>query len=181
MVDGAFQGRLLPGERIAWAGRPVQGLMLTRKDAIVIPFGLIWGISCASLAVTANQSGDLVGLIFCTFLACLGLYIAGGRLIVDLWERRGIRYAVTDRRILISQSAYPGKFTAISLTQLTDVNLAEKSEGQGTITFGQSAWNWGYRSLFDWYPSVDPTPRFIAIDNARHVFDLIQRLSQKTS
>ncbi len=36
-------GRLLNGEKIVWWGRPAQGLLLTSRDWMLIPFSLLWG------------------------------------------------------------------------------------------------------------------------------------------
>jgi hypothetical protein len=59
-----------------------------------------------------------------------GLYIVAGRFPLDAWIRRGVYYAVTDKRILILRSWPFSKFTAISLDKLSDVNLNEHSDGR---------------------------------------------------
>jgi hypothetical protein len=33
--------RLLAGERLVWSGRPAQGLLLTSRDALLIPISLL--------------------------------------------------------------------------------------------------------------------------------------------
>ncbi|HWD68284.1 MAG TPA: hypothetical protein VG227_10020, partial [Caulobacteraceae bacterium] len=37
-----FNGRLSSGERLVWTGAPQRGLMLTGRDAFLIPFGIFW-------------------------------------------------------------------------------------------------------------------------------------------
>ena len=47
--------------------------------------------------------------------------------------------------------------------------------GVDPLRFGQPAQFWGGRnSISSWTPSLDPTPQFIAIENAQSVFDQIQ-------
>jgi hypothetical protein len=67
-------------------------------------------------------------------------------------------------------------FTALSLEQLPEVDLKERANGRGTIRFGQRAPAWGYQGMS---PAFDPNPQFLAIDEARRVFDLIQRTARK--
>jgi hypothetical protein len=58
---------------------------------------------------------------------------------------------------------------------LPDASISEGANGRGTIRFGQPAQFWGGRNSFSsWTPSLDPTPQFIAIENAQSVFDQIQ-------
>jgi hypothetical protein len=109
---------------------------------------------------------------------CVGLYFVAGRFAIDAWVRMGMSYALTDRRVLIARSPPFANFTAVNLDRLPDANLSESSGGRGTIRFGQPAGPFGRQGLALWSPALDPTPQFLAIDDARSVFDRIQRSSQ---
>ena len=109
----------------------------------------------------------------------IALYLVAGRFLLDAWIRSGMSYAVTNQRILISRSGPFSKFTAVSLGRLPDASISETAGGRGTIRFGDPAPLWGRRNSFaSWTPSLDPTPQFIGIEDARNVFDQIQRTSR---
>jgi hypothetical protein len=176
----------LPGEKILWSGAPAQGLLLTSRDWFMIPFSLLWGggvLFALFAAAMRQQQTDPVALVFpLVFLSVfglVGLYIVAGRFLLDAWVRRATSYAVTNKRILISRSAPFVNFTAISLNRLPDMSLSERADGRGTIRFGpqQSWFGAGSGGFSAWAPALDPTPQFIAIENARSVFDQIQRAS----
>jgi hypothetical protein len=174
MQTDAFQGLLLKGEKIVWWGQPAQGLLFTSKDWFRVPFSLMFlafFVFWESLAIRNANSlifTRLWGVPFILF----GLYNVVGRFVVDAWARRGITYAVTDKRVLIQRTAPFAKFTAMTFDQLPSVNLIERGSGRGTIRFGQDqpGSNRGYAG----HPAFDPTPQFIAIDDARRVFEHIQ-------
>lgn len=170
-----FAGRLLSGERILWSGRPGTGLVFTPRDVFLIPFSLIWCGFAIFWTTGATRAGapaffDLWGAMF----VCIGLYFVAGRFAMDAWIRGGTAYAVTDRRVLIVRGRPFGNFTALNLGQLPDAQLSESGGGRGTIRFGASASGFG-RGFAGWTPSLDPTPQFLAIEDARRVFDLVQR------
>jgi hypothetical protein len=169
--------RVLPGERLIWSGRPAQGLLLTSRDALLIPFSLVWGgfaIFWETMVLTQMDTPGFFGLWGVPFVL-IGLYLMVGRFLVDAWVRGGMLYAVTNKRILISRSGPFGKFTALNLDRLPDASISEGAGGRGTIRFGEPAPLWGGRNgVSSWTPSLDPTPQFIAIENARSVFDQIQ-------
>jgi hypothetical protein len=182
MTGDVISGLLLPGERIIWSGQPGGGLVLTSRDAFLIPFSLLWCGFAIFWTITATRGGApaffyLWGVMF----VCLGLYFVAGRYVVDAWMRRGIRYALTDRRILIRRPGAFGRFTAIGLNQLPEATLSERGDGRGTIRFGAATPVWGSRGMSAWTPAFDPTPQFIAIENCRHVFDLIQQSSYQSA
>jgi hypothetical protein len=176
MDDETIRSRLLSGERIVWSGRPGQGLILSPRDGLLIPFSLAWcGFAVfwtvGATGMDAPGFFDLWGAMF----ICIGLYFVFGRFLVDAWTRRRMFYAVTDKRVLIARAKPFSKFTAISLSQLPNVDLDERRGGRGTIRFGEEISIWGNRGVGGWTPALDPTPQFIAIEDAHRVFDLIQR------
>ncbi|HEY2179340.1 MAG TPA: hypothetical protein VGH15_12230 [Caulobacteraceae bacterium] len=185
MDDEAFRGRLLPGERIIWTGRPARGVIFTGRDVFLIPFSLVW----CSFAIfwTVMATAGTVGTghaelawfpLFGVAFVGVGLYFVAGRFVVDAWIRSAIRYALTDRRVLILRSGPFSDFTALTLERLPDTKLSDGRKGRGTIRFGQSASPWG-RGFGGWSPAFDSTPQFLAVPDARNVFDLIQRSASR--
>lgn len=176
MQSELLRGRLLNGERVIWSGGPGQGLVLTRRDIFLVPFSLLWcGFAIFWTVGATGMGAPSFFTLWGTMFICVGLYFVAGRFLVDAWLRRGIEYAVTDRRVLIYRPAPFSKFTAMNLSQLPDVDLIERSDGSGTIRFGQVISMWGNRGMGAWSPSLDPTPQFIAIKDVRRVFDLVQQ------
>jgi hypothetical protein len=174
--DGDFAGRLLDGERVLWTGRPRAGLILGARDIFLIPFSLLWGGFAVFWEGAAIRSGapiffQLWGAPFVVF----GLFMIAGRFVIDAWLRNRTRYAVTNRRILIARAEPFGKFISVYLDRLPDAQLSEGTRGRGTIRFGQADALWGSRSFAIWIPALSLTPQFIAIDDARRVYDQIQR------
>jgi hypothetical protein len=172
--------RLLPGERIVWWGRPAQGFLLTERDAILIPFSLLWGgfaVFWETMVLTQPNTQGFFALWGVPFVL-MGLYLVAGRFLMDAWVRSGMAYAVTNKRILIYRPPPFSRFTAMSLDRLPDASISESAGGRGTIRFGPPAPLWGGRGISSWTPSLDPTPQFIAIEDARSVFDQIQRASR---
>jgi hypothetical protein len=177
MADDLFTNRLLSGERILWSGKPGQGLLLTGADIYAIPFSLLWCGFMIFWTIGAIRAAGFGPLLVGAFFLCFGLYMLVGRFIVDAWIRRDLRYAVTNRRILIARPAPFSKFTALNLEQLPEVDLKERTNGRGIIRFGRRAPAWGYYQAIS--PAFDQNPQFLAIDDARRVFDLIQQTARK--
>lgn len=172
-----FADRLLPGERLLWTGRPAQGIVFTGQDLYLIPFSLLWGgfaIFWEAGVLSMGRAPGFFALWGIPFVL-VGLYLIVGRFFVDAWIRRGMRYALTDQRILIARTAPSPGFTALSLARLPDARLSQSASGRGTIRFGQAATPWGNRSFGIWSPALDPTPQFIGIEDAKGVFDQVQR------
>jgi hypothetical protein len=185
MVD--LSDRLLPGERILWSGQPAQGLLLTGQDAFVIPFSLFWcgAISIPVVGLLSHPEKADIGGLFLVPFVLIGLYMLVGRFLIDAWIRRGVQYAVTDKRILIWRPGPFSKFTSLNLDRLPGLSISERASGRGTIRFGEPmTMQWGMRwgrnynnNLGSAMPSLDPTPQFLAIENARSVFDRIQQVT----
>lgn len=158
------------------AARPGRGILFTSRDILLVPFSLLWcGFAILwEFGATSMGAPGFFALWGAMFI-CIGLYFVAGRFLVDAWIRRGTSYAVSDRRILIVRGAPFGKFTTIGLSQLPEISLTEGGDGRGTIHFGEQGSMGGNRRMSGWSPALDPTPQFIAIDDARRMFDLVQR------
>jgi hypothetical protein len=180
-----FRSRLLAGETILWTGQPAQGLVLTRRDGFLIPFSLFWGgfaIFWERMALSTPKSPTFMALWGVPFVL-VGLYLIFGRFLVDAWVRGSISYALTNQRFLIARQRPTASFTAIDLERLPDATLTERTDERGTISFAPSTAVWGAwganRNGFGaWTPSLDPAPKFLAINDARRVFDQLQRAAR---
>ena len=178
MDDDDLNSYLMTGEKVAWSGRPKQGLILTPNDRFLVPFSLLWGgFLIFWEASVLKVHAPLFFVLFGAAFALVALYFVVGRFFVDAWIRRDMLYALTDRRVLILRRAPSRNLIALSLDRLPECRLFESNDGSGTIRFGtplslfvrQGSWAM-------WTPSIDPTPQFLRIDDARSVFDQVQRL-----
>jgi hypothetical protein len=184
MAGGDFSQSLLGGERVLWTGRPAQGLRLTGRDALLIPFSLVWGgfaVFWETMALRVPNAPVFFRLWGVPFIL-VGLYLVVGRFFIDAWARGNTWYALTNRRILIERAGAFGKFTALNLDRLPESQMTEHADGRGTIIFGQPMPYWARGNAW-WYvtPALDPTPQFVAVPDARTVFDQIQRASRSVA
>lgn len=112
----------------------------------------------------------------------VGLYLIFGRFFVDAWARSRTAYGVTTQRILILRDGPFGKFTALAIDRLPELSLNERGDGGGTIRFSNAPNFFGGRTGFSgWSPALDGTPQFLAIPDAKAVFDQIQKLSRASN
>jgi hypothetical protein len=171
-----FADRLLAGERIVWSGRPATGVMFTPRDFFLVPFSVVWiGFAVVWTGAVAFSEAGLGFVFYGLVFVSIGVAIMGGRFFLDAWLRSGTRYALTDRRVLISRPRPFGDFIAVSLDRLPDARLTEGKGGRGSIRFGQSTSFFGTMGFSIWVPALDSTPQFVAVPEARRVFDLVQR------
>ncbi len=168
-IQRRLSGYLLRGEKILWTGRPPRGVMFTRSDAFTIPFFLVWtGIPLFGLFSQGRSGFGVQSLFFAPFFL-MGGYMLIVRFFHDAWVRAHTFYAVTDRRILILRDGPRAALRSFDRGNLGILELLEDGS-RGTILFGQRPA--GGRGFIFLPPT---TPQFLGIENAREVFDLIQR------
>src|SRR5262249_40224988 len=152
-------------------------IRLQSSDALAIPFSLIWG----GFAICWEAMVIVLGAPF--FFALWGipfvlirLYMIVGRFFADALQRGKTVYGVTDRRVIISSGLFGPRVQSLPLNTLQQITLSERPDRSGTITFGsvfqavQSTNSFSLRSSRD-----GATPAFVMIEDARTVYDLIQR------
>lgn len=178
MTEQDLLPQLLPGEHLLWWGAPQQGIMFTSRDIFLIPFSLLWGgfsIFWEYQVVRTGAPGffDLWGIPF----VLIGLYLIAGRFLADAWIRRSMIYGLTDRRILIVRGWPNSKTLAANIRQLPTAEFSQQSNSRGTIRFAPSASLFAQnRGFSSWTPSLDATPQFLGIEDAKSVFDKVQNL-----
>lgn len=182
--QSAFQPYLFPGERVLWTGRPKQGVAFRAMDAFLIPFSVLWcgfvvfwNIGVQSGPESAPPVFDIFGLVF----LLVGLYFLFGRFIHDAAIRRRTTYALTDQRALFRRGS---KISSLDLSHLPKLELQERSDGTGTISFQDGPNFFAYRrnSGLDWWlPSMQASSSFFRIDRARDVYRMIREHSGRSS
>jgi hypothetical protein len=185
-----LNSRLLPGERILWSGQPKQGLLFTSRDILLIPFSLVWGgfaifweasvltLLTKTHAGAARNPAPIFFPVFGAVFVCIGLFMIFGRFFVDMMIRSRTVYAATNQRILILRSGPANAFITLNLNRLPGLTLCDERASRGTISFGDVSASYTRMKSFSWIPSLSPTPRFLAIEDARSVFNQIQKLAQ---
>src|SRR5436309_7822103 len=125
-------------ERLLWCGRPRQGIALRRSDLLMVPFSLMWGGFAFFWEYSAwsIQNAPLFFVLWGIPFVLIGVYIIGGRFIVDAKQRGRTVYGVTNERILIVSGLFSRKVKSLNVRSLSDVALDEGPGGTGTITFG---------------------------------------------
>jgi len=181
-----IENELRAGEKIYWKGNPRQGLKLRASDIFLIPFSLLWGGFAIFWEFTATsipaKNAAPAATIFPLFgipFVLVGLYIIIGRFFADAQIRKNTEYAVTNERAIIVSGLFSRKVKSINLKSISDISVSEKSDGSGTITFGESASPYGWWMNAGFFPGMrNQVPAFEMIENVKNV-DSVIRKSQK--
>lgn len=164
-------------EKLLWSGFPIQGLRLQAQDAFLIPFSLLWAgfaIFWEFSVVDSNAPVffDLWGIPF----VLVGLWLIFGRFFGDAWSRARTIYGVTSGRVLIITGVWRRTTRSLDLRGLSEINISERSDGRGTITFGPLAtFSAGYFGTRGWPGNYQAqSPAFEGIPRVREVQKLIR-------
>ena len=176
MTWGSLPRSSLPGERVLWQGPAGGGILFQPMDFFLVPFSILWcGFAVfwevGATGMGAPASFDLFGAVF----VCFGLYFVFGRFLADMMLRRSLHYTVTSRRVLIERDGLFSKSISVSLADAPPISLRRMRGDRGTIKFGETNYWMGRGGFGAWSPAMDPAPQLLAIDDAQHVYDLIQR------
>ena len=171
-----IQRELEEGERVIWAGQPLQGIQFRRSDIFMIPFSLLWGGFALFWEWTVIQNdAPLPMMLFGIPFVLIGLYIMIGRFFLEAKQREKTFYGVTNERILIVSGLTKKTVNSLNLRTLNDLSLTETSSGQGTITFGPSSYTSPWFGRPPW-PGLEfsPCSKFALLEQAKNVYQLIR-------
>jgi hypothetical protein len=172
-ISKAFQGHLDANEKLIWTGQPKKGIVFRTADFFLIPFSLFWCGFAIFWFVSALCSGVPFFALFGVPFVIIGLFYVFGRFIIDAKQRANTFYALTEERIIIKSGVYKISIKSLNLRTLTDIELEEKSNGSGTISFGPKNPLLYWRNRMNWMPAANDTPALELIEDARRVYKLI--------
>ena len=86
------------GDRVLWKGRPEKGITMRPDELVTIPFGIFFTLFALFWISMAIQAGPfaLFGIPF----VLVGLYMVGGRFIINEHMKKNTAYVITDKAII---------------------------------------------------------------------------------
>jgi len=184
-IQQELQYELVDDEKLIWTGRPGLGMIFRKIDWFLIPFSVIWfgGVLLAMIAMvfstSDNQSPPFpVFLFFIPFLL-IGSFITFGRFLIDKRRRANTIYAITSDRIIIKSGMFSKKVNSFNIKTLSNLSVDEKSDGTGSIAFGQNNFMFGMMSGMMWQGmGTRFVPSFELIEDVRNVYNIILKLQR---
>jgi hypothetical protein len=179
--QGILAGHLAAGEHVEWTARPRGGVRLTRADAYLVPFSLLWGGFAIFWEVSAIEGGGgpffvLWGIPF----VAMGLYMIVGRFFYAAYRNRRTVYAVTDHRVLrVASNRRGDAVDAMYLSAIPSVSTTVGPHGRGDVLFGTASpgqrW-YGNTGLDAFNRGSGSVLAFYDVDDPGAVAELVDRL-----
>jgi hypothetical protein len=111
--------QLRSGEHLLWVGQSDPRKLFTGRDGFLIPFSVLWcGIVTTQMIPNTMQDGPSFAWVLSGIFILVGLYMLVGRFLVKRHRKRTEVYAVTDRRVLITNGRS---------TRETDVHRSDRN------------------------------------------------------
>lgn len=176
MVDSQIASVLQPylarGERLTWTGSPARGIVFGPRDAMLIPFSLLWGgfaIFWEVSVLRAHAPGffSLWGVPF----VLIGLYMIAGRFFHDAWLRARTVYGLTNERAIVLRQSRGGNVASRDLGG--EVRITGQRGSFGTIEFGSRQPTFSSANGFSiWVPALSDQVRFVQVPDVMEVYKL---------
>ncbi len=175
-LEQTVRSQLASNEKLLWTGQPRPGLRLRATDALAIPFSLLWcGFAIFwEWSVLKPGAPGFFALWGIPFVA-IGLYVVFGRFFVDALQRARTYYALTDQRALIISGLVNRQTKSLPLRTMSDITVAERVDGSGTITLAPSTGMYGWLGGSGW-PGASryQPPAFEMIEDVRRVNGILR-------
>ena len=181
-TEDELRSHLDSGEKLLWAGRPAQGIVLTTpRDWSVSAFGVVWlGFAVYNIWPTKAPDPLKSPVPFASFVATgllsigIGIYALIGRFFVDRLYRSRLIYGITDRRAIIISGLRRRSVQSIYLSSLSALTLEERRDASGTIYFGDQPPYW-HRSSFQQGLGT----QFFRIADVKQVYTIVHEAMER--
>jgi len=168
--------RLHPNERLLWADRPQQGVVLRARDAVLVPLGLLWAGAVVLWVIQSWRGHAALGVLGLGVVALLpGLWLGAGRLFADRRVRAVTMYGITDRRVVEVRQGLRPAIWSVPIADVEPVDLTVHRDGSATIDYGPMTGPERDLRLLPaastWWPEL--RPRLEMVPNGRWVYELL--------
>ena len=168
-----LQQELDAGERMLWSGRALPDLRIESGSLVQSAFGLVFfGISVASL-YAAGKEGTIFPVLWTFLFVLAGFYYFAGHFFWNAFCRRYTEYAVTNQRVIVRSGIMSETTRSIEYCKTRTLTLTEKSDGSGTIQFGEA------NAVSAGEGITSSATKMEAIPDARSVYNVIRKASQR--
>jgi hypothetical protein len=171
----------LGSERLLWTGQPDPKHRFDRADLFLVPFSLLWGGFAIFWEIAAILNGEPFFILWGIPFVAVGLYFIAGRFFFKGRKKRRTYYAVTDRRVLSVEQG--GATRAMFLDRIPTINSRLRSDGSGTVVFGNASWmqgSYGNTGLEFFARGYDGEQvAFYDLPDAREVVNLVNELRNR--
>lgn len=186
-----LQAELSGSESILWTGKPNPHVIFHPSDLFMIPFSLLWGgfailweAGACGVGPFGNKGTWSFGVLWGIPFVLIGQYVIWGRFFYVAWKKTRILYAVTTERLILIVRPPQGKVMSLYLRSVPGVEKEIRSDGIGTLKFGETPPLWGNRRTKTANNELylnSPTPVFVDIDNASDVAEIVTRELRRVS
>jgi len=178
-LEQELRTELTAGERLLWSGRPRTGVIFRLADGFNLLFGIFWLGFVVYWILSAYQAGAPISFVaFGLPFLLIGFYMTVGRLVTDALQRKKMVYAVTNQRVIILQGIWNRSVHSLNLRSLPETHLIARSDGSGSIFFGQAA-SYGRYFRASGRMGAFRLTAFETIPNVRSVHEIILRAQRE--
>ena len=186
-----LQSELLPGESIAWSGKPNPRIIFHSSDAFLIPFSLLWGgfsifweLGVSGIGFTKDPNPSYFMMLWGIPFVLAGQYFIWGRFLYAAWKKRRVLYAVTNRRVIVLVKPPQAKMITSYLDNVPTIERTIRPDGTGTLSFGSmppvwSAGRTGNNTSLDGLFLSSGIPIFVDVDDAAAVFSTVNGVRER--
>ena len=154
-----------PSDRVLWKGRPEKGITIRPDELVTIPFGAFFTLFALFWISMAIQAGPfaLFGIPF----VLVGIYLLGGRFIVNEYMKKRTAYVITDKAIIRKRGSRVDIWYGRDLS-----NMQVYSHKNGTTSF--------IFTTVHVHPGArhGTTTRYFGIENVRDARDVSEAIKQ---
>ena len=159
------------GEYVVWKGRPGRGNLFSGRDAMLLPFGIVWlAFFVFWESMVISSGGGAIMAVFGIPFILIGIYLVFGRFVQKARVKARTFYAVTNKRIIIKSG---DKIEMYNAGDLPPMSVKVHKNGNGMIFFGGEIYTRRMNSygMYSSYFALEDLPDYLNAQNAINMME----------